>query len=427
MMNEKLLHTPEGVRDVYDTECKKKKKIASKLHHVLELYGYQDIETPTFEYFDIFNRDKGSAGSNEMYKFFDRENNTLVLRPDMTPSIARCVAKYYADENLPIRLCYEGNTYKNIHNLQGKLKETTEIGAELMNDDSSAAEAEIIAAVIDCFLASGIREFQIEVGNVNFFKGLVAAAGMDEEVQSRLRGLIHNKNSFGLSEYVKTLSLSEEVRTAFMSFDSLFGGMEMLERAKTLVKNEISTEAIVRLEKLYIALSHYGYEKYIGFDLGMLSRYEYYTGIIFRGYTYGTGDAIVKGGRYNNLLKQFGKDAPAIGFGLNIDELLLALSRQKIAVETEDAGTLIVYDRAYQEQAIHLGCNYRSHKKRVCLIRKSGRRDDRDYMSYAERQHFSELILLEKEEKALVVDVKKASTTEALLADLISQERGNEE
>ena len=113
-MNEKLLHTPEGVRDIYDAECKKKKKVISQIHHVLELYSYQDIDTPSFEYFDIFNMDKGSAASNEMYKFFDRNNNTLVLRPDITPSIARSVAKYYPEEQLPIRLCYAGNTFLNI-------------------------------------------------------------------------------------------------------------------------------------------------------------------------------------------------------------------------------------------------------------------------------------------------------------------------
>lgn len=425
-MNEKLLHTPEGVRDVYDMECRRKRLVLHKLHHVLELYGYHDIETPTFEYFDIFNRDKGSAKSNEMYKFFDRENNTLVLRPDMTPSIARCVAKYYAGEELPLRLCYEGNTYKNIHNLQGKLKETTEIGAELVNDDSSAADAEIIAAVIDCFLASGLTEFQIEVGNVNFFKGLVAEAGLPAETEDRLREFIHNKNSFGLIEYVKTLNMREDIKQAFMSFDSLFGGTDMLMRAKSLVDNTVSLEAIARMEKLYHALCYYGYEKYISYDLGMLSRYEYYTGVIFRGYTYRTGDAIVKGGRYNTLMKQFGKDAPAIGFGFNVDEIMLALARQKIDVKVEDAGTLIVYDREYQEQAIHLGCNYRNHKKRVCLIRKSGRKDDRDYMSYAERQHFSELIFLEKEEKALLVDVKKFNTKETLFADLFYQGEDNE-
>ena len=174
-MNEKLLHTPEGVRDIYGIECQKKIKITNQIHSVLELYGYHDIDTPSFEYFDIFNMYNGSAPSNEMYKFFDRNNNTLVLRPDITPSIARSVAKYYADEELPIRLCYSGNTFINAHQHQGKLSEFTEIGGELINDDSSAADAEIIACVINCLLATGLKEFQIEIGDVSFFKGIMSS------------------------------------------------------------------------------------------------------------------------------------------------------------------------------------------------------------------------------------------------------------
>ena len=331
-MNEKLLHTPEGVRDIYDEEYRRKLEVMHRIHHVLDAYSFQRIQTPTFEFFDIFNRDKGSAASNEMFKLFDRENNTLVLRPDITPSIARCVAKYYESEELPIRLSYEGNTFMNTPHHQGKLCEVTQIGAELINDDSSAADAEIIAAVIDCFATTGIHEFQIEIGEVEYFKGLIEEAGIDEATELTIRNYIHNKNFFGLEEYVRALPIKEEYKNAFSSFDSLFGGVEMLERAKKLVNNQRSMDAIDRLEKVYRAISYYGYEKHIGFDFSMLSRYQYYTGLIFRGYTYGTGDAVVKGGRYNSLLRQFGKDAPSIGFAFVIDELMLAITRQNIEV-----------------------------------------------------------------------------------------------
>ena len=169
MTTNRLLHIPEGVRDIYNSECERKLLLENELMKLIRAFGFSDIQTPSFEFFEVYSKERGSVDSKHMYKFFDREGNTLVLRPDMTPSIARCVAKYYADDNLPIRLCYQGNTYKNIHNLQGKLKESTELGGELVNDDSSAADAEILATIIDCFLASGLKEFQIEVGNVNFF------------------------------------------------------------------------------------------------------------------------------------------------------------------------------------------------------------------------------------------------------------------
>lgn len=393
-MKEKLLHTPDGVRDIYDNEYKKKRKIIEALHHVLELYSYHDIQTPAFEYFDIFSKDKGSAPSNEMFKFFDRENNTLVLRPDFTPSIARCVAKYYENEDLPIRLCYEGNTYSNKVSHQGKLCEVTQLGVEFVNDDSSAADAELLATVVDCFRAAGLTEFQIEAGEVEFFKGIIEEAGLNEEEEAAIREYIMNKNFFGLEEYVKHLTVSEHMKQVLVSFDQLFGGPEMLERARRLVQNHRSLTAISRLEKVYHALSYYHCETHVGFDLSMLSDYKYYTGILFRGYTYGTGDAVVRGGRYNALLKQFGKDAPAIGFAFVIDELMKAINRQDIPVAIEEKEAVILYHQAWQQKAIELGSRMRREGKKAELIRMSAKKTLEDYMLYAAREHFETLIYI---------------------------------
>lgn len=388
-MNDKLLHTPDGVRDIYGIECKKKLKIVDKIHHVLELFSYQDIETPSFEYFDIFNMDKGSAPSNEMYKFFDRNNNTLVLRPDLTPSVARCVAKYYADEELPIRLCYKGNTFNNAPLHQGKLNECTQIGGELVNDDSSAADAEAIACVISCLVATGLKEFQIEIGEIEYFKGLIEEAGLDFETENKIRDYIQLKNFFGLSEFISGLNISDNMKLAFASFENLFGGLDMLERARSLVTNDRSIEAIDRITKVYNALKSYGYEKYAGFDLGMLNRYNYYTGIVFRGYTYGTGDAIVKGGRYNKLLSQFGKDAASVGFAIYVDELMMAISRNKVDVEVDYSNILVLYDIEYQSNAIKLTTGLRAKGKKIELIRKSTKHKVEEYVEYAKKMHLS--------------------------------------
>ena len=415
---EKLLHTPEGVRDIYDNECRKKLKVLKKMHHVLSLYSYNDIQTPTFEFFDIFNQDKGSAASNEMYKFFDRDNNTLVLRPDITPSIARCVAKYYSDEDLPIRLCYQGNTFFNTHNHQGKLKEVTQLGAELINDDSSAADAEVIATVIDCFLASGIKEFQIEIGEVDFFKGILEEAHLDSKTGNEIRNFIHNRNFFGLESLIKELDLADNVKKVLLSFDQLFGGPEMLENAKTLVTNSVSKGAIERLEKVYKALSYSGYEQYISFDFSQLSRYEYYTGVVFRGYTYGTGDAVVKGGRYNNLLKQYGKDAPAIGFAFYIDDLMMAISRQKIEVFIDNSDSIILYEIDQQLPAIRLANHLRKSDRKIELIRKSKKKNIADYVSYGKKNHFSGMFFLTSDTTVDVYDFVSDEIGSALIEDI---------
>lgn len=406
-MQDKLLQTPDGVRDTYGTECEKKRNLLAKLHHVLKLYSYHDIETPTFEFFDIFNRDKGSVPSNEMYKFFDRDNNTLVLRPDITPSIARCVAKYYADEDFPVRLCYTGNTYINTLKLQGKLKETTQIGAELINDDSTAADAEIISTVIDCFKEIGIKDFQIEIGSMDYFVGLVKESGISEETAVRIKEYINIKNFFGLSEYLKELNVPDNIKEAFLAFDSLFGGEEMIDRAISYVANDMSVQACERLRRIYKALSYYGYETNIGFDLSMLDGYNYYTGIIFRGYTYGTGDAIVTGGRYNNLLKQFGKDAPSIGFAFKVDELMNAMNRQDIEIPVERTDSIVLYEIENQEAAIAFAMEKRADGRSVELIRKSTRKSLEEYVEYGRRENFESLIFVEENNRTQVFDLSQ--------------------
>ena len=154
-MEQRLLHTPEGVRDIYSGEYARKKALLQKLHRVVEGYGYCDIETPTFEYFDVFSREIGTTPSKDLYKFFDREGNTLVLRPDMTPAIARAYAKYFSNEELGVRLSYMGNTFVNNSSLQGHLKEMTQLGAELIGDGSVEADAD------DRRDAAGSRTYRI--------------------------------------------------------------------------------------------------------------------------------------------------------------------------------------------------------------------------------------------------------------------------
>lgn len=169
-MDQKLLHTPEGVRDIYNEECEKKLALQGRLHEVMKSYGYRDIETPTFEFFDVFSKEVGTTPSKDLYKFFDREGNTLVLRPDITPSIARAAAKYFGEETDPLRFCYVGNTFINNSSYQGYLKETTQLGAELIGDNSVDSDAEVIAMVIECLLKAGLKEFQVSIGQVDFLR-----------------------------------------------------------------------------------------------------------------------------------------------------------------------------------------------------------------------------------------------------------------
>lgn len=350
-MSKQLLHTPEGVRDIYGKEYARKLQVESSLHESLRLYGYEDIQTPTFEFFDVFSKEIGTTPSKELYKFFDKEGNTLVLRPDFTPSIARCAAKYFCDTRAPLRFSYMGNTFTNTSNLQGKLKEVTQMGAELINDGSVEADAEMISLVIRALSGIGLTRFQLSIGEVEYFKGLCEEAGLDEETEMELRTCISGKNFFAAQELLDERGVAEPYRSSLLKVADMFGNMSSLTDAGKLVHNKRSQDALERLKKLYEVLKLYGVAEYVSFDLGMLSKYKYYTGVIFKAYTYGVGEAVVKGGRYDRLLHQFGKEAPAIGFCMVIDSILEALSRQKVFAELpEEARTLVYTEKNYREK-----------------------------------------------------------------------------
>lgn len=342
-MGKQLLHTPDGVKDIYGEEYARKLEVESRLHENIRLYGYEEIQTPAFEFFDVFSKEIGTTPSRELYKFFDKDNNTLVLRPDFTPSIARCAAKYFGEENVPLRFSYVGSTFTNTSDLQGKLKESTQMGAELIGDDSVEADGEIISLVIKSLLHAGLKRFQVTIGEVEYFKGLCEEAGLDEETEMDLRACISGKNYFAAQELLQERAVAEPYHSRLLKVADMFGDMCSLPEAKAMVSNSRSLKAIERLEKLYEVLKAYGVEEYISFDLGMLSKYKYYTGVIFKAYTYGVGDAVVKGGRYDSLLRQFGKEAPAVGFCMIIDSILEALSRQKVKLPLQEPAQIVSY------------------------------------------------------------------------------------
>ena len=384
-MKKQMLHTPEGVRDIYSLEYGKKSVLEEKLQNVFHLYGYHDIQTPTFEYFDVFGKEIGTTPVKELYKFFDREGNTLVLRPDITPSIARAAMTVFDSENLPIRLCYKGNTFVNQSSYQGRLHENTQIGAEFIGIGSVEADAEMVVMAVDSLREVGLQEFQIHIGSVDFFESLIEETGLLAEDETRLRELINNRNYFAVEELLEQSQVKVTAKTALLVLEELIGGAEVLKEAKKIALNNKTLDAVRRLEELHGLLVSYGVDKYITYDLSMRGNYDYYTGIIFRGYTYGTGDAIVKGGRYDHLMEKFGKASPSIGFVIVVDELMNAFARQKLEIPYKLKNTLILYDENRQAEAIKLAKEFRNSGKRTELTKKRADKSLEEYISYAKQ------------------------------------------
>lgn len=394
-MNASLLHTPDGVRDIYGRELLEKEQVSKNLMTVLRRYGYRNIQTPTFEFFDVFSKDIGTVPSKDLYKFFDKEGNTLVLKPDFTPAIARCAAKYFMEEEVPLRFCYEGNSFVNTSELQGKLKETTQMGIELINDSGAEADAEALSLVIEGLKVSGLKDFQISVGNSSYFKGICEAASLDEETQLEIKAHISSKNYFGTREFLRNKGLDKDIVAQFEAISKLYISDTDMEEMMKKANNPKSVGAVERLLAIKSLLAKKGYDKYITFDLGMLSKHNYYTGIIFKAYTYGVGDAIVKGGRYDGLLGKFGKEAPSVGCVFLIDELHTALKRQNITIDVDgEENILMIYDVNSYDEALKRAEEYRNQGKNVTMMKKNPEKSEEYYTSYGKNAEMKETIFI---------------------------------
>ena len=395
-MQNKRLHTPEGVRDIYNDECEKKHYILDRMRQVIQSYGYRFIETPTFEFFDIFGQEVGTTPSKDLYKFFDREGNTLVLRPDMTPSIARAASKYFPIETEPVRLCYEGNVFINNNSYQGRLKESTQLGVEFIGENSVDADGEIIALVVNNLKAAGLEQFQISIGHADLFRQLMKAADFDAEAEENLRDLILNKNFFGVDEFLERHQVTDDLRSLFSMLGKMYASpKEWAGMNEIALRFPGVADALSYLQELYELLEVYDVTKYVSFELGLISSYSYYTGILFSGYTFGSGEPIVKGGRYDGLLSYFGKEAPAIGFALMVDQLLLALERQKIAISAGQEAEIILYTPQQRKIAATTAEELRNAGKIVRLHLMD--LDSHSIADYRQRYQGQKIIVLEDE------------------------------
>lgn len=395
LMKKQVLHTPEGVRDIYGDECAKKQRLEEELKKAMERYGYCVIQTPTFEFFETFAKEVGTTPSKDLYKFFDKEGNTLVLRPDLTPSVARAAAMHFKAERMPLRLYYMGSAFINNTSYQGRQKESTQLGAELIGDTSVEADAEMISLAADCLLSAGLKEFQIGVGHADFFMGLMEAAGCGDDAVLELRELIANKNFFGVEEVISKLPMEKSLRELFHMLGGFYFSEDEMAKARSLAADYPKIlSAIVRLENLHAALKIYGVDKYVSYELGMVSNYQYYTGIIFAGYAFGSGEPVVKGGRYDRLLEFFGKDSASVGFAVVVDQLMAALSRQKIKTSLPVRGELIAYRKERQQEAVAQAMQIRKSGKIAELLCMDEACAKEDYEEYAMRKHYENVRIL---------------------------------
>lgn len=317
------LHTPEGVKDYLPIECTIKKKIEDNISRVFKSYGYLPITSPTFEYNDVFCG-MGGVKDNRVFKFVDRDGALLVLRPDMTPAIARIGATAYNKKDMPLKFYYIENMFRTNENYQGKLREFTQAGIELLGINSIDADAEVVLTAINSLLSIGVNKFKLDLGHASFLKGVIEEANVSDELSAAIQENIIKKNYVAVNELAENIE-NQNIRYILQELPLLIGNENVIAKVKDKVTNESSIKAINYLGELYNILKSLGYEKYVSFDLGVIGSMDYYTGLIFRGYTKGSGASILDGGRYDNMVEKFGAEMPAVGFALKVNDLMKAM------------------------------------------------------------------------------------------------------
>lgn len=316
----KTVLTIEGTNDILFSECQFKHQVEENIMKCFHSYGYFQLETPLMEHDSVFSDTDG------LYRLVDRSGEVVSLRPDMTMPIARVAATKLYDE-LPVRASYLGNVYRFSDPTKGgRQNEFTQAGIELLGEKGTFYDAEVIALTVNALLGAGATDFMVELGNVNFVRGLLSESHLSDEIQEEINDLMVKKDMLSMEEVLETVSLKAEIKEIILKLPTLFGGKEVLQEMLVSTLPEQSKKALQELTEIYEYLSYYGYEKYITFDLGMNKNMDYYTGMIFKIFHQGVGFPVAGGGRYDKLISRFGKEIPATGSAIYINRLTDGMS-----------------------------------------------------------------------------------------------------
>ncbi len=314
------IQVPLGMKDILIEDSYKKSRLQAAIEQVFSSYGYQKISTPTIEFSQTYENAFGSK-PNEMYKFFDQDGQILGLRMDETVPIARVTASKFNNSNPPYRFQYCSNVFKLREIFAGKLGEVTDLGVELIGLDSSS-DIEVLACALDTLEAIGLDDYTLEIGNSDFFKKACHLLQLNDEITNNLADLIDRKSLVELNQYLQSLNLNNQQTAFFKALPLLGGSKKVLEEALQYCFDEQLQQCVLSLKQLSQQLEQLGYSDHVTFDLGKVPHLDYYTGIIFEGFTSNVGQNILSGGRYDSLLAKFGRDLPAIGFSVKLDYLL---------------------------------------------------------------------------------------------------------
>ncbi len=361
---------PKGVATFLPEATRLKRRIEESILGVFSQWGYQEVVPPIFEYLDVIGPGLGEDLVEKGYKFVDRSSGRLMLlRPDVTPQIARMVGTLLAEQPKPLRLCYRANVFRHEDEHAGRAREIFQIGGELAGLDGPEGDAEMIAIAIESMRRLGLKEFRVALGQVEFFRALIGLLGAEPEMARRIGDAVGRKDTALLGSLLQGASIESHLAQAILAVPRLFGGEEVLDRAENLVLSAECGEALERLRAVYRLLHDAGWGDFLVIDLGDLRGFDYYTGIIFEVFAPDVGFALGRGGRYDHLVAKFGAPCHATGFAFDLEHLQLVLQRAAAEVPAGAADLILVEESRPTERLFALAQRLRAHGLRVALMR----------------------------------------------------------
>lgn len=356
MSKPKVFEKPTGVKDYLPDAVIRLRQIERNTLACMEKWGYRQIITPTLEFYDTVGVSSSTTDS-KLFKLLDKRGTTMVLRSDLTAPIARVVASLLREEALPIRLAYHANVFRALEEEAGREAEFFQTGVELVGDASPEADAEIVALAVESLKAAGVDTFKIALGHVGFLNGLLQEAlPEDEEAQQELKSYLLERNYVGYRNRIGTLPLTDRAKQELGDILRLRGGSDVCEQAVALSRNHTAQHAIAHLCRIWEVLEDYGMQEHVLIDLTMIGDFTYYTGMTFEGYAAELGFPVCSGGRYDNLLQQFGRPAPATGFALKVDRILEIVGNRPLEA---DRRVLVVYEESRRKEALQAAMELR--------------------------------------------------------------------
>jgi ATP phosphoribosyltransferase regulatory subunit len=335
-----LTKIPAGVQYFFDDEVKLRRYVERRAMDVFAGWSYDEIILPIFDYHDLFARGMGEEKAERTYRFVDRDGALLALRPELTSLVARTVATRFIKRARPVRLCYSGEVFRYDEPTERAAREFHQLGVEQIGEPDILADIEVLLVAAEVLAALGLDGFRIALSHVDFFNGVADFLKLEARGRAQLREIIDRRNSLAVEEFLQTRApgVEESRRADFSRLIQIAGKQDVIRRAREILINGRSLAAVDHLDKIYSTLDSLGFGENFDVDLGDTGGLEYYTGLTFKVYAPGFGAEIGGGGRYDNLIANFGEPEPAVGFSIALDGLVGAISMNDDKLHWRGAG-----------------------------------------------------------------------------------------